>query len=271
MTEILTGYAPIGGAKLYYEVAGEGHPLVMVHAGIADRTMWDGQFAEFAKHYRTIGFDNRGYGKTEPVEGEFAIYEDIDGLLSLLNVGKTYLMGCSMGGGACIDFTLQYPHKVDALILVGSGPGGLTLDVPEAPQFAEYEQASKAGDWERVNELAIQVWFDGQGRTPDQMDAKQRAHVLEMNRQVLAYEQRGLGKRKAALDPSATQRLSELHLPVLIIYGDRDEAYIPAAADYMAQHIQGAKKVLMPNTAHLPNIERPNEFNRIVLDFLGSL
>lgn len=266
-----TGYAEINGARLYYEVVGQGHPLVFVHAWIADNTMWDGQVAALARDYRVIRYDNRGFGKTEPVDGEFSAREDLYALLKSLGVDRTYLVGCSNGGSIAMDFTLEHPDMVDALVMVSSGPGGLNLDVPMPAQFDEAEEAWKAKDWERVLELETQVWIDGQGRTPAQVDPAVREHAKAMNRQVKAYEAKGLGKAKPGLQPPAVQRLDELHLPVLIVCGDLDEPYAGAAADYMEQHIAGARKVVMHGTAHLPSLEQPAEFNRILLDFLRPL
>lgn len=271
MTEVQTGYADLNGAKIYYEVAGEGHPLALVHAGIADSSMWDDQFSEFANHYRVIRHDMRGFGKTEPAEGEYANRDDLYALLKFLGVERTHLIGCSMGGGTCMDLALEHPGLVSALIMAGSGPSGLSLDVQESPKFAEVEKASNDKDWERVAELEAQIWFDGEGRTPQDMNPQTRARALAMNRRAINHAAKGLGKHKPPMSPSAAERLSDLHIPVLIVYGDRDEAYIQQAANYMEGHIAGAKKVLMPNTAHLLNMERPEEFNRIVLNFLGTV
>ncbi|MEP7286182.1 MAG: alpha/beta hydrolase [Chloroflexota bacterium] len=271
MSEAQTDYAEINGAKLYFEVAGEGHLLVMVHAGIADSRMWDDQFPEFAKQYRTIRYDQRGYGNSEPVDSEYSFREDLAALLKFLNVEQTYLIGCSMGGGTCMDFTLEHPEMVGALIMVGSGPSGLNLDVPEPALVPEIMKASDAKDWEKLLELETQLFFDGEGRTPDQVDQQVRQRAVAMNRQAIAHEAKGLGKPKPSIKPSAAERLGDLHLPVLAIYGDRDEAYAHMVADYMEQHIAGAQKVMIPNTAHLPNMEQPAAFNGIVLDFLKKI
>ncbi len=271
MANAQTGYADINGARLYYEVAGQGHPLVFIHAWIADNTMWDGQFAALANQYRVIRYDNRGFGKTEPVDGEFSPREDLLGLLKRLDIEQAYLVGCSNGGTVAMDFTLEHPDTVDALVMVGSGPGGLEIDVPPPRQFAEAEEARKAHDWERLLELETQVWIDGEGRTPDQVDPAFREHAKAMNRQIMAYQAKELGKTKPGLQPPAVQRLDELHLPVLVVCGDLDNSFAKAAADYMEQHIAGATKVIMRGTAHLPSLEQPTEFNRILLDFFGHL
>lgn len=123
-----TGTAEINGARIHYEVAGEGEPLVLVHAGIADSRMWDDQIGAFAGGYRAIRYDMRGFGQTEMVEGPFSHHEDLRGLLDSLGVGRTHTVGCSMGGGVVLDFALEYPERVGNLILVGSAVGGFNPD-----------------------------------------------------------------------------------------------------------------------------------------------
>jgi 3-oxoadipate enol-lactonase len=271
MADVQKGYAEINGAKIYYEAAGQGHPIMFIHAWIADNTMWDAQFTEFAKDYRVIRYDNRGFGNTEPVDGEATTHDDLYDLLKFLGVDKTYLVGCSNGGGVSMNFTLLHPQMVDALVMVGSGPGGLELDVPQPPQFTEAEAAWKAGNWERLLELETQVWFDGLGRAPDQVDQKARQHAIEMNRKVMAHEQKKLGSLTVGINPPAVERLDELNLAVLVICGSHDTPYSLAAADYMEKHIKGAKKVILPGTAHLPSLEVPTAFNQVLRGFLNSL
>lgn len=266
-----TGFAEVNGAKLYYEVAGEGQSLVFTHAGVADSRMWDDQFAAFSKNYRTIRWDMRGFGKSEPVEGEFSLRDDLYGLLQFLKIDHAYLIGCSMGGGASMDVALQHPELVEALVMVGSAPSGLWLEIADMPIYEEIEKASQQGDWERVVELETQIFFDGEGRTPQEVNPATRAKFMEMNRLAHQHARRELGTHKPGMKPSAAERLDELKIPVLVVYGNRDEEYILKAAPYTAEHIAGAKLVLMPDTAHLPNMERPAEFNQILADFLSSV
>jgi 2-hydroxy-6-oxonona-2,4-dienedioate hydrolase len=271
MTQTQTGFAPVNGAQLYYEVAGSGKTLVFVHAGVADHRLWDDQFNTFAQNYKVIRYDMRGYGKSEPVEGEFSHVEDLIALLKHLNVDKTTLIGCSMGGGTSMDVTLLHPAMVSALVMVGSGPGGLDLEVEPVAKFADAEAAWNAKDFDKLLEIETQIWFDGIGRTPQQVNPTTREKAIAMNRIVIANDAKGLGKPKAGMKPPAAERLSELNLPVLIVVGEFDTPYIRAAADYMEQHIKGARKVLINNTAHLPSLERPNEFNKALSDFLASM
>ena len=270
--QVEAGFAPVGGAKLYYETTGDGQPFVMIHAGVADSRQWNNEFIHFADRFRVVRYDLRGYGKSEPVEGEFSHMADLVGLLVHLELrGPLVLLGCSMGGGLAMDFALAHPSRVGALIMVNSGPAGLDLDVPTPAKFEEAEAAWKAGDLDLVAELETQIWFDGMGRTPEQVDPAMRGLALEMARASVGQESRHIGKRLPDAETPAAGRLAELQAPVLIIVGDQDVPYILAAADYMLAHLPSARKVVIEDAAHLPNLDHPTEFQRIVGDFLDGL
>ncbi len=267
-----SGFATIGNARLYYEVAGEGPALVMIHAGIADSRQWNNEFTHFANNYRVVRYDMRGYGRSEPTEGEFSHMGDLTALLEHLQIrGPLLMMGCSMGGGLAMDYTLAHPLGVKALIMVDAGPTGLNLDVPTPPKFAEVEKAYNAGQLDQVAELETQIWFDGMGRGPQQVNQEMRQLVYEMNRQGLAHDAKQLGKRLPDTPVPAVEGLDKLHTPVLVIVGAHDTPYMLAAADYMAEKIPAARKVIIEDAAHLPNMDQPGEFRRVVTAFLDSL
>ncbi|MEZ4670315.1 MAG: alpha/beta hydrolase [Anaerolineae bacterium] len=270
MPEVEKGFAEINGAKLYYEVAGSGHPLVMVHAGIADNRMWDDQFNAFADQYRVIRFDQRGYGQSPPVDGEFSRHQDLYELLKFLNVDRAYLMGCSLGGGVSLNFALEYPDMAAALILVGSGPGGFDVKKDPPKQWDDIVKSFEANDLERTAELEVQVWVDGASRTPEQVDAALRAKVFDMNLIALKYEKLECGK-ELSLEPAAAVRLGDLRIPVLLVVGDLDTPYIQAANDFMLENLHFGQKVVMTGTAHVPNMEYPQVFNQHLSTFLASL
>jgi pimeloyl-ACP methyl ester carboxylesterase len=261
-------YALIGGAQIYYEVAGEGDALVLLHAGICDSRMWDEQFAAFAEHHRVMRYDRRGFGKTEMVAGAYANHRDLYELLKFLEIERACLVGCSQGGKTSIDFALEHPEMVNALILVASALGGFSYAGDNPTDGREWELAEEAGDVDRVNELELQMWVDGPRRTPEQVDTKMRELVREMNRIALAANAE-LGEQ-LQLEPPAVERLGEIHTPTLIIIGDIDTPETIAAANVLEQNISGSRKVVMTGTAHLPNMERPDEFNRHVLSFLNN-
>ncbi len=270
--QIKSGFTNIDNAKIYYETAGKGIPLVMIHAGVADSRQWNNEFTDFAQSYQVIRYDMRGYGKSEPVDGEFSHLSDLVSLLDALEIrGPLVMMGCSMGGGLAMDFALTYPSRAKALIMVDAGPSGLELDVATPSKFADAEQAFEAGNLDLVAEIETQIWFDGMDRTPDQVNQAMRKLLCEMDRIVLSHEVKQLGKRLPNTQAAAFGRLADLDIPVLVIVGAHDTPYMLAAADYMTEKIQSARKVIIEDAAHLPNMDQPQEFQRIVKDFLGSL
>jgi len=267
-----SGLAAVNGARIYYEIAGEGNPFVMIHAGVADNRQWNNEFDYFADRYRVLRYDMRGYGKSEPVEGEFSHLQDLTGLLEALHIDQPIIiMGCSMGGGLAMDFALAQPSMVKALFMVDSGPNGLELDLPDPAEFEEAEQAYKAGDLDRVAEIETRIWFDGVERKPDQVDQAMRQLAYEMNRNALSHEAKELGKRIPNTQVPAAERLDELHMPVLVIVGAQDLPYMFAAADIMVEKIPSARKVIIADAAHLPNMDHPEEFRHIVTSFLEEV
>jgi pimeloyl-ACP methyl ester carboxylesterase len=273
MTQAQTGMATVNGAQLYYEVAGEGHPFIMVHAGICDSRMWDPQFAYFASRYRVIRYDMRGFGKSTMPPGPAALRDDLYGVMRFLGVERAYVMGCSMGGGACVDFTLEHPEMVDALIPVCAGLSGFESDDEDeyAQVWPQVEAAEKAGDLDLVNTLELGVFVSGRGRTREQVAPDVYEKVWEMNGANLARQHEMAQAQFKRLDPPAAGRLAEIHAPTLIIEGELDERITLKMGDAMAAGIAGARLVTMAGVAHVPNMEKPAEFNRLVEDFLSQL
>jgi pimeloyl-ACP methyl ester carboxylesterase len=127
--QLQIGYVETNGTKLYYEMMGEGHPLVLLHRGYMDRRMWDNQFAAFAQNYQVIRYDIRGFGKSELPQTPYSDRRDLYDLMAFLEVKRAYLLGLSLGGVIALDFTLEYPAMVDALILVGSPVSGYPVEL----------------------------------------------------------------------------------------------------------------------------------------------
>ena len=263
-----TGYLDINGAKLYYEEMGAGDAVVFVHAGIADNRMWDDQFAVFAEKYRVIRFDNRGFGKSNAPKGPFSLHADIRGVMQALGVESAAVIGCSMGGMAVIDFALEYPDMARALVVVNGGISGEQFDGPPPPLWAEYEAAEKAGDFDLASDYAVRIWVDGRKRRPTEVDARIREKVREMTR--ISYNNPPDLSQYQEIDPPAASRLDQLHMPVLAVAGDMDDASVLFNMDQLAANAPNARKVVLRGTAHLPNMERPDDFNQVVLGFLAG-
>ena len=273
-----TGFAEVNGTRLYYEVAGQGHSLVLIHGGFADRRLWNDQFNVFAQHYKVIHYDVRGFGDSALIKAEdkpYSNYQDLYSLLQYLNIEKTYLLGLSLGGGIAIDFTLEHPEMVDALIPVATGLGGFDFEEwikghPIKATFAEMEEAFHNHDLSRAAELSLQAWTDGPARTSDKVNAAVRERVRAMT--LHNWERPDdESTQPQELEPPAILRISEISIPTLIIVGDQDIPAILTIADILEAKIKEAKKVIISDTAHHLNMEKPAEFNQTVLDFLQSL
>jgi 3-oxoadipate enol-lactonase len=263
----------VNGTSLFYEVAGEGHPLVLNHGGLVDNHLWDDQFDEFARHFKVIRYDIRGFGDSGMLKNgmePYSMERDLYALLQFLGIEKTYVVGLSMGGALAIDFTLQYPEMVDALITVGAGLSGFEegeLDEELKAKFTAVNEVFKSGDIARSVEISLQIWTDGPHRTPEQVNPQVRERVRAMTTRNF---KRGDDEevQPQHMEPPAASRLSEIHVPVLIIVGDQDVELILTIADTLEKGIVGAKKVVIPGTAHHLNMEKPEELNRVVIEFL---
>ena len=261
------GFLDVQSASLYYEVAGEGYPLLLLHAGIADSRMWDDQFPVFAQHYRTIRYDLRGYGQTRWDSGTFATYEDPVALFRALGVQKAHVIGISYGSKIALDFTLAHPELVASLVLVAPSAGGEEPS-EQIRHFAQEEDALvEKGDLAGATELNVRLWVDGPHRTPDQVNSSVRQRVYEMQYHAFTVPMPEVIDEQE-LEPPAITRLAEVRVPTLVIVGDLDLPDKVKLSEKLATNIPGARREVMAGAAHMPTMEQPQEFNRIVLDFL---
>lgn len=272
MSEARQAFASSGDARIFFETAGSGSNMVMIHAGVADHRQWNAAFDHFRNTHTVIRYDMRGHGRSEPVEGSYRAIDDLQAVLDEAGMaGPKIMIGCSMGGSLAMDYTLTDPQEVAALVMVCSGPSGLSLDVPAPEKFAAVEQADRDNNLDLVCELETQIWFDGTGRSPEDVDPTARALLYDMNRLALSHESRELGKREYDLQPAAYRRLSEITCPVMILTGALDIPFMAAAADVMREGMPQAYNVEFPDSAHLPNMEHPERFNDAVERFLDTL
>jgi len=269
-----TGFVETNGTKLYYEMMGEGYPLVLIHGGYMDRRMWDDQFAAFAQHYRVIRYDVRGFGKTDLPQVLYTDRQDLSNLLSFLGVVKTYVMGLSLGGEIAIDFTLDYPQMVDALILVGTSVSG----VPVMELITQEQLQQHLKQWTPFEEAKarrdLAGMLEGVMSHPTLVPSANYASARQKVRENLSeYSFVWVlepGQKQATVPP-AWGRLAEIHAPTLIIVGGDDDKLLHTLADKLEQDIPNVKQVTISETHHMPNMEKPEEFNRIVLGFLKTV
>lgn len=277
--QVQTGFAEVNGTTLYYEVAGTGHPFVLVHGHLLDRKSWDDQFAVFAERYRVIRYDQRGFGDSGLItKGKsYSDRQDLYELMKFLGIERAYIMGVSGGGSLCIDFTLEHPEMVDALIPVTAGVSGfrpseeMMAQNPEIVRlFTSLNEAFEQHDIPRAVEISLEIWTDGPSRLPNQAspDVRERVRAMTTRNWERPDDEAQAETPPVPLEPPAIGRLSEITVPTLVILGALDA---PNPLEQLAADIPGAKKVVMAETAHHPFMEKPAEFNQIVLDFLDSL
>lgn len=273
------GFAEVNGTTLYYEVAGAGHPLILIHGHLLDRRSWDDQFAIFAQHYKVIRYDQRGFGDSGLITHglTYSDRQDLYELMRFLGIESAYLMGVSGGGALAIDFTLEYPEMVDALIPVTSSLSGwrpsedIMQKHPEVVRLHKsLGEAFEKHDIAQAVEISLELWTDGPGRFPGQADPTVRERVRQMTAHNWGRSDDEIQAETppVPLEPPAVGRLAAIGVPMLVILGEWDG---PNPLDQLVAEIPGAKKVVMDETAHHPFLEKPAEFNQIVLDFLGSL
>ncbi len=262
-------FANVNGVKMHYDVQGTGPALLLIHAGIANLSMWDEQMPAFTKHFRVIRHDVRGFGETPDPAGNYTDHDDIHALLQHLGVQQVAVLGCSNGGRIAIDFTLAYPAQVTALVVIAPGLGGFSgtpID-PEIEKLGDQsDQAKKNGDFDLAAEIETQIWVDGYKRKPEQVDPVYRGRAKKLVRETVAIPiGEGVGD---IVRPPAAGRLGEIKVPTLYIIGEHDMPFMFPIADAIEKGIPDLTRVDMKGTAHVPNLEKPNEFNGIVLDFL---
>lgn len=262
------GMLDVPGGRLYWESTGRGPALVLVHAGIADHRMWDDDMPSFAGGHRVVTYDCRGFGRSTTDAVDYSNRADLAALLDHLRIERAALLGCSRGGQIALDFTLERPERVSALVLVASGPGGMDHEPTpvERVLFESEEPLSAAGDWAGVADLDVRVWVDGVGQPPTRVPAAVRERVRAMS--LANYTAGNPEPRPIPLRPPAIDRLAEVRAPTLIIHGDLDVSGVTVGAEALELGIPGARRVLLPRVAHMVNLERPDDFRRLVRDFL---
>ncbi len=263
----------INGAQIHIQESGSGFPIVFVHAGIANLEMWDAQVDFLADSYRTVAYDMRGFGKSPAVPGEFAHYQDLISIFDQLDIQKCILVGCSKGGGVVIDAALAAPERVAGLIVVGGMAYGMELESESEPppQWEQAVKAFKAGDIPLANEMEIQIWVDGYNQPVGRANPQVREKVREMNEIVLRNELAAPDAQENVLEPKAGTRLNQISVPTLFIFGSLDEPDIDQAIEIMMREIPRAKRKTIQDAAHMSNMEKPEEFNHIMVDFIETI
>jgi 3-oxoadipate enol-lactonase len=271
MDYITESTVELNGTTFHYTLTGEGDDtLVFIHAGVADSRSWQRQLDFFSQRSRVLIYDVRGFGQTiMPPDQPFSHHEDLKALLDHLDISTCKIVAMSMGGAIALDFALTYPEMVEAMVLVASAAGGHKLDDPKLAELWQAAgEAYDAGDKKLAAHIEMETWLVGPERELDDVPEHLREAVTEMILRTYELEEHGEGADEQELDPPAINRLAELAIPTLILIGEYDTVAMKRINEILHERLTNTKKIVMKDTAHLPNMEKPDEFNRLVLDYL---
>lgn len=255
---------------LYSEVAGAGPEIVLLHEGICDSRMWDQQWDDYARSHRLLRLDFRGFGRSPLEPGPFASARDVLDLMEQHGFEHAAVVGVSMGGRVALEVALAAPERVAGLVLVGSGLPGHDWSDEMKSAWEEEEAAALAGDLDKAVDITLRTWVAGPGRSLDDVDPDVRSRVAEMQRRIYELQLAAGEDEEELLVEDVADRLAEIKAPTLVLVGEEDVPDMHAIADRLAREIPNARFEKIANTAHVPSMERPEEFDRLVLDFLES-
>jgi len=268
-------FVPGAALAAEFSTAGTGLPVAWLHAGVADGRMWQPQWEAFAASHPLLRYDRRGFGRTRVLQAQAsARHDDLLAVLDAAAWPQAVLVGCSQGGRVALDAALAQPERVRALALVAPAVGGApvpddaALTAPVLALSRAIAAAEQAGDIEAVNALEARLWLDGPGAPEGRVGGAVRELFMAMNAIALRAPDPG-----SAIEPAtaAWERLETIAVPTLVIWGDLDLPHLQARCEALVQRIPGARRVLLPGTAHLPNLEAPARFNAALADFLQTL
>ena len=274
--ELPSAMVPISGSKVYVTGAGNGKsknaPMIFVHAGFQDHTMWDAQAKEFMKDHIVLMIDLPGHGKTKDGPESPNAAEVIKTVMDSLYIEKATLIGLSLGGAVVTDFAISYPLRVHKLILAAPGLAGWEegrqLDTITKKYFKELTAALESKDTITAAEVFTHYWFDGAQRSKDNVSPLLRDFVYSTTKNTMRQHQAG-GWVKFA-NTAAVKQLPQLNVPTLILTGTLDLPEVLLMNGYMVNNLPNAKQVMISGVAHMINLEKPERFNEEIRKFLNE-
>ncbi len=234
--------------------------------GILDRRGWDDQFLVFSRHFKVIRYDVRGIGKSSRPAGSFSHSNDLYALLKFLEIRRAHVIGLSVGGAIAIDFTLEHPEMVDHLILAASGLSDDAKADANMQGLSTLSDMTKKEGLERVIQLTLDAPFVV---TKENAAARQKIKKIYLENRDVFETAFPLYSLWQPVQPAASSRLSEIHAQTLIIRGDKDNPAYIDLTDRVGRGIKDTRTLIIPGGTHFINLDKPKEFNRAVLEFLG--
>jgi pimeloyl-ACP methyl ester carboxylesterase len=266
---------PVAGGVLAAEQHGKpGDPaLLLIHAGIATRRMWDPLVPALAEDHLVLRYDTRGFGDSTSDRVSYSNRADAVAVLDAFGVAAATAIGASRGGQIALDTALEYPDRVRALVLLDAGPGGWddwTMDPAEEAMVDEADAAEEAEEWERLFELELDLWSVGPHRRRSDLDPAFLDSARSLGRANLtAFSAAGQGT-PLPLDPPAIGRLRHVGIPALVLVGRQDLSFVHAQHRFLAERLPDSTAAVIEDAAHLPSVERPDAVLEVLLPWLRS-
>jgi pimeloyl-ACP methyl ester carboxylesterase len=265
-------FVDVPGGRLFVVDEGSGPPIALLHAGIADQRSWNEMVPLLnAAGYRTLRYDQRGTGDSTTEDVAFSRVADLLAVLDGCGVGRSVLVGNSMGGVLAFDTAIEAPDRVVAIVGVAAGLGG--FDGGNTPEelamFDEMErlEAEDPVDPSAVADIDIRVWVDGPGQPSTRVPAAIRDLVREMD---LLDPSRPQGS-PIRPDPPASTRLADLRCPILAVAGAVDVSEVAVTARHLEEHAPNARALVWPDVAHMIGMEQPERLTDTIVEFLAPM
>ena len=239
-----TAYAPVNDIEMYYAVYGDGEPLILLHGGLGHSDVWGYQIPALAERFKVITADSRGQGRSTRSAQPYSyalMASDVLALMDYLKMQKASILGWSDGGIIGIDIAINHPERLNKLFAFGANVNvaGLRSDVGDSAVFNKYIEVASQ-DYARLS------------KTPKEYDA-----FLKQ-----------IGEMWATQPDYTPEQLAKITTPVAIVDGEHDEGIRQEHNVEMANAIPGSKLVILKGVSHFAFVQKPDEFNRAVLDFL---
>lgn len=252
------------GGRLRYTIAGSGEPVVFLHGFGLDLDMWAPQWREFAKEYRVVRYDLRGYGGSSLPTGRYSHVDDFVALSGFLDASPAHLIGLSLGGRLALRIATEMPAAVRSLTLVDAALDGHSWTADWSQRWREMIAAAQT-DLPR----AKQLWLEHDLFVPARANPATRLALEAMVRRYSGWhfrnEDPGAGPAQAFADS-----LASIVTPTLVIVGSLDLPDFQAIALRLKAEIPHATLRVMPNVGHMPNLENARDFNQLVLTHIGA-
>jgi len=267
-------YVDVPGGRLFVVDDGDGPPIVLLHAGVADLRAWDAMVGPLTSAgYHVVRFDTRAYGRSTTDDVDFSPTADVIAVLDALGIGRAALVGNSRGGRIALDTAIEYPDRIVAVVGIAAGLGGFEVEprADEIPILEAYDRVDSAEpfDADALTDFEMGVWLDGPGQPADRVHWTLREMFRMMARPL--NEPGRVRGREIRLEPPANERLDELRCPVLAIAGSLDFSDVVHTAQRLAAAAPDARAIIWDDVAHMVGMEQPERLAATIVEFLTPL